>query len=104
MKPMDVLILALATWRLTSLLVSEDGPLEVFAKLRHLCGVRLDEQSCAYGTNWLAKGLCCVFCVSTWTGFVWAALYLWLGQGIVWLALPLALSAGAIVIQSFVNR
>ncbi len=103
MKPMDVLILALATWRLTSLLVNEDGPFEVFAKLRHLCGVRLDEQSCTYGTNWFAKGLACFWCCSSWCGIVWVIAYM-LCKDSVWIALPFALSAGAIAIQSFVDR
>jgi hypothetical protein len=95
---LEFVILALATWRLTSLLVWEDGPFEVFAKLRHRLGVRYNNMNMAYGTNWLAKGVVCPACASVWFGFFWAVLYL-LWQPAWMLALPFALSALAIVIE-----
>lgn len=99
---LDFLVLALATWRLTSLLVWEDGPFEVFARIRHLLGVRYDEQSRPYGKNWFAKGVVCPACASVWFGFIWAGLYYLWGDS-VWIALPLALSAGAIVVERWNN-
>jgi hypothetical protein len=104
MKPLELVILALATWRCASLLVSEEGPFGVFGKLRHRLGVRYDENSIPYGANWLAKGLVCVWCVSVWMAFGWALLYLLFGNYAVWLAVPLALSAAAIVVESVVSR
>lgn len=98
----DLLILVGATWRLTSLLVWEDGPFEVFARLRRLVGVRYNDRSLAYGTNWLAKGVICPACASVWFGVLWAALYYLWGNS-VWLALPLALSAGAMVLERWNN-
>ncbi len=94
----DLAILALATWRLTSLLSNEDGPGEVFAKIRSKLGVRYDQQSKPYGTNLVSQALSCVWCASWWIGLFWTALYL-VWQPSVYLALPLALSAGAIIIE-----
>lgn len=99
---LEFVVLALATWRLTSLLVWEDGPFEVFARLRRRLGVRYDESSVAYGTNWLAKGVVCPACVSVWFGFGWAGLY-FLWEPFWWLALPFALSAGAIVVEYLIE-
>lgn len=57
-----VAIAGLAGWRLASLLVNEDGPGAVFARLRRAVGV--PEQGEATG---LAAMLSCVWCTSVWT-------------------------------------
>ena len=103
MRLLDVVILALAAWRIASLLSSEEGPWDVFSRLRTWAGVRYDAQSEPYGANALARGMLCLWCCSVWAGAVLALAY-WLWPGIVWLALPLALSAGAIVVQNVTNR
>ncbi len=98
MTIIDLLILALATWRATSLLNNEDGPGEVFAKIRSKLGVKYDEHSKAYGTNIVAEAVCCIFCLSVWFGLFWTILYpAW--QLSIYLALPFALSAVAIIIE-----
>lgn len=98
----EIVVLALATWRLTSLLVWEDGPFEIFAKLRYRLGVRYDEQSIAYGTNWFAKGVVCPACASVWFGFLWAIAY-WIYPHTWWVALSFALSTGAIVLEKWIG-
>jgi hypothetical protein len=45
----------LATWRLTHLLASEDGPADVIARLR-----------AALGEGWAGKMLDCFYCLSLW--------------------------------------
>jgi hypothetical protein len=95
---LDFIVLALATWRLTSFLVWEDGPLEVFARTRRLFGVCYDYQNQPYGSNWFAKGVICPACASVWFGAFWAILYFF-WPGCVWLALPFALSAGAVLLE-----
>ena len=59
-----LLILTLATWRIASLLAIEDGPDQIFARLRHWAGVRYDQHNQPYGENELAKGLLCLWCNS----------------------------------------
>jgi len=100
---MELLILILATWRITSLLNREHGPWDVLGRWRHLIGVRVNDVGETYGTNELARGLVCVWCVSVWIGVGWAVLHYFQPQIAFWLALPLALSAGAIVIDNMVN-
>lgn len=62
MTPLDILILSLATWRISHMLVTETGPLEVFTKLRALkMGGLFD----------------CIYCTSIWIGFLVMLLWLW---------------------------
>lgn len=100
---MAIAVLILATWRLSSLLAQEAGPADVFARLRARLGVWYDEAGDPDGATVLAKGIPCVWCNSVWIGVVLAVAY-WLAPDVVfWLALPLALSAGAIVVHEVVG-
>jgi len=95
---MNYLILALAAWRLTSLFVNEDGPFEVFAKLRKILGVAYTPEGEPYGLNWFAKGLACFRCASVWVSFVIVLTYcFW--ESIVIVILPFAISAVAIAVE-----
>ena len=90
----------LASWRLASLLVNEDGPWAVFSRLRYWAGIRkvpvkTGEQTdiLVVGSSSLAQGLTCVWCIS-----VCASVLLSLPLAPVrWLRNVLAISAGAIV-------
>lgn len=70
----EILLSSLAVWRISSLLVREDGPGDVFAKLRTITGVRYDEYSSPYGTNFLSSLLSCVWCTSVWVALIVAIL------------------------------
>lgn len=66
---MQALILKIfTTHRLTNLLYAEDGPFDMFAKLRDFSGVEFDDFSQCEGTNVFSKGLCCFLCTSVWAG------------------------------------
>lgn len=101
MAMIEIATLALATWRLTSLLVYEDGPGKVFDRLRAWAGITYDEQNNATATTSLGEGLKCFWCTSVWCGTFWALLYL--TTDTTWLALPFALSAAAILIDKLVE-
>jgi hypothetical protein len=77
------LILIMATWRISSLLVNEEGPAGGFSRLRSFTG-RFTEL------------LTCIWCCSVWVGLGFTFLYWYLPGVIFWVALPFALSAGAI--------
>lgn len=95
----NILVLTLATFRLASLLANEPGPFDVLGRLRRLAGVRLGDDGTVYGSNELARGLVCVWCNSVWVGLGLAVLY-YLAPGVAfWLALPFALSGGAVLIN-----
>ena len=50
------LVGALATWRLTHLLVEEDGPADVVVRLRR-----------GAGDGWMGQAMDCFYCLSIWT-------------------------------------
>ena len=107
MEVLDIVILMFATWRLSSLLVDpeDDGPWEMFGKLRHLFGVRRDDDTgLFYGNNVAAQVLMCVFCASIWIGIAIAISYTFFPSIVVMASLPFALSAGAIVLERIINN
>jgi hypothetical protein len=99
------LLVTLAVWRLSSLLVNEAGPWSIFYRLRAAAGVKYDE----YGTR-SAKGLAgiliCVWCCSIWVSAIFTAWLIWstggsIFQGVIdWLAF----SAGAVFIEERIRR
>ena len=99
---MNFLIVSLAIWRLTSLLVNEDGPFAIFEKLRHVIGVRWDDNSEQHGTNVIAEGFVCVWCASVWLGGLGALMLS--GSVLEWALNTLALSAVAIIIEEVVGE
>jgi len=96
----DLLVMSLATWRISSLLAEEDGPGEVFERLRQFAGVRYDEEGYAYGLNWLADIWHCMWCISGPVAAAWTVLYLLAPIVAFYTALPFALWATAIIINA----
>lgn len=79
----------LATWRLTHLIVAEDGPWNVVARLRHIAG-----------PGFLGQMMDCFNCCSIWVALPMAP---WLGDD--WparLVAWLALSGGAILLERLI--
>lgn len=84
---LQFLILALAVYRVAHMIAREDGPWDVFARLRSRAGQR----------SWIARGLWCPLCIAFWLGFVAAAWLPWLGWA--WYgAAALALSGVTLVL------
>jgi hypothetical protein len=76
----------LATWRLTHLVVAEDGPWDLVARLRRIAG-----------SGFLGRMMDCFYCLSMWVALPIA---LWLGDD--WIARAVAwpaLSGGAILLE-----
>lgn len=90
-----------ATWRLTSLFVSEAGPWDVFSKLRDFVGVYHDDYSQPQGANEVAKALTCIWCASIWVGGGVALVQGCRLQTVILRAL--AYSTGAIVIDRWLH-
>jgi len=101
MSVIEFLILGLATWRLSSLLVNEEGPWGLLARFRHLLGVRYDELSNVYGTNILARLLTCLWCTSVWIGAFLVVAFLLMPK-VVLLMMPFALSGFAILFEEMI--
>lgn len=96
---MTIIILALATWRLASLLVYEEGPFSAFLELRKLAGVIHDAENKVMGDDgsFLGRLLNCFWCTSIWAALIPAML---LAESYwEWFVFVLAASAGAIMIE-----
>lgn len=103
-----ILILSLATWRLASLLYDEEGPWQVFNRVRGLFGIKHDEDGpVKYPSTLFGDIFQCFWCVSLYTAAIMSA-FVTLYTGLdwqEWVLLWLASSTGAIVIeQRFVRR
>ncbi len=112
-----LVVLALATWRLSSLLVVEDGPFDIFRSLRSLVGAgefsqagmdaerltpqELEEVMMRAGRpeSFLAGLLSCVWCTSVWVAAFLVATTLLVPAITFYVALVFALSAAAIFLQ-----
>lgn len=81
----------LATWRVTHLVVAEDGPWDTVARLRRLAGAGV----------W-GDLMDCFYCVSLWVAlpFAWWLHGDWGARLVLWLAL----SGGAIVIDRALSK
>jgi hypothetical protein len=96
-----VIILSLATWRISSLLTKEAGPFAVFKRARELTGITHDDNGdiVMIPDRFFAQLLSCVWCTSVWVAIGWVILWVILPQACVYVALPFALSAAAIVLE-----
>jgi hypothetical protein len=94
MEWLDFLILIFATWRISLLFVVEAGPLHIFERFRRLFGV-VDHQP----SNQIGELFTCIWCFSIWVAFGLFALSE-LAFGVYrWIAIPLAISSGVILLQ-----
>jgi hypothetical protein len=82
----SLLVATLAVWRLTHLFCSEDGPGDIFVRVRRLAG-----------DGWVGRLLDCFYCLSLWVAapFGCALGHTWLERSVLWLAL----SGAAILLE-----
>ena len=100
------LIAAFAVYRLTLMLNAERGPGDIFERLRVWIGVKVDQYSNPYGTNWLSSGVLCFYCLSVWIAFGVTALALVALLAnrtdiAFWLLFPFALSGVAVFLKKW---
>lgn len=62
LTPWAFLLAVLAAYRISRIIVLEDGPLDVFARVRG----RIDPAQ----KTWVGRGLACVICVSFWVSLI----------------------------------
>lgn len=85
-SPIALVTATLAVWRVTHLLWSEDGPWDLFVRVRRLVG-----------DGFFGRLLDCFYCLSLWValGPGWLLGHTWVERILLWLAL----SAGAILLE-----
>lgn len=98
MTLLDFLLVGLATWRLSSLILYEEGPFAIFERVRTRAGVNRPGEVTS-----LATLFSCMWCMSVWIGGLCSAM---LALGDVGHAFLLILSASsvAIIINRSVSR
>lgn len=104
-KPMNLstfFYLSLAAWRLASLIANEDGPWNMFRRFRQLAEKWCNNYRFCREFN-LHEMVACEWCNSIWIGAGLTVIYLWIGNTILWIAIPLALSTVAITIKYLVQ-
>jgi len=92
------LILALAAWRLASLVANENGPWRMFKRIRQRAEQWCDQYKFCRELG-LSELVTCEWCNSVWIGIGLTLLYLWKGETIFYLSLPFALSTVVIIIK-----
>jgi len=80
------------------------GPGNVLEKLRYWVGVRYGDDFSRYGVNIIAEAFTCMWCLSVWVSMVIAMCFYLFPAATGWLAMPLALSAAAIIVDRIVNK
>lgn len=119
-NPLELLIFGLAVWRLSYMLVEEDGPFEMFNGLRWLVGTRwvfgqpgtLPTKTTWFDLHWFDKphwvqaivktpyGIFdCIYCMSVWVAAAFLLLNHFSPQAAIVIELWLAGSALAIIIK-----
>lgn len=83
-SPLDLLVLILAAWRTAHLLVSEDAPFRLMARVR--------------ARTTLGGLLTCIKCASVWTAALMLVLWFTPLVPLVWVA---AISGGALMLASY---
>ena len=105
MEISSLLIYGLAVWRISSLIVSEDGPFRAFRFLRTLTGIQHDAEGHVYAIpdTLPAKLFSCLWCSSVWVSGGLALLHYFSSAIAFYLALWMALSAIAIITEKWVR-
>lgn len=99
----DLLIAALAVYRLSVMVAYEDGPADVFARLRgRVSAATWDGNPETWGMHWAARGLACPLCVSFWLAWLVALALPW--QGLAWYVLTALALSGVTVLLVEVTR
>jgi hypothetical protein len=94
--------LSLAAWRLASLVANEDGPWQMFKRFRERAGQWCNNYRFCRELG-LYELVTCEWCNSVWIGAILTGLYFWIGESILYVLLPLALSTIVIVIKYVVH-
>lgn len=90
--------IVLAAWRLSNLLANEEGPWHIFKKLRRSAAM-LEKRTPFWKKFHLYEGCNCELCNSIWFGSLLTWLYLAIGDRIVLMVMPLAISTCVILIK-----
>lgn len=98
-----VLVISPACWRISSLVIGEDGPWFIFDRIRQLVGAGDYNNHPLPDRRWYIGIFECVWCCSMWVGIGYALVYFINPSVAMYLSLPFTLSALAILIDNRIN-
>lgn len=100
------LLFGMATWRIASLLVAEDGPFYVFRKFRTRVGILHDGNGIPYQfpDGFFPQLLSCVWCTSIWVGFGWTVFFMIFPDLATKIATMFSFSTTAILLDKYIKR
>lgn len=103
MKLIDVILLGLACWRLSSLFYQEEGPFGMFTKIREKIGIQHDVNGvpCIYPDKFWCKLFSCMWCLSVWFAGMLTVGYIFLPTITIYFALWLSLSTITIMVNEW---
>lgn len=101
---LDLLIVGLACWRMSSMIVDEEGPWHVFLRVRDWVGVDDGYGGVYPDDEWYKKIFECIWCCSVWVGLGFAVSYYISPFFTVLLSFPLAVSAFAILFHQVIGK
>ena len=111
MPILEFLIICLAAWNISSLLVQENGPFDVFKRLRYHAGVDMDPHNALYKRYGIgrfheniAELFMCVWCMSRWVAAILVALYMLFPTVVLILCAILAVSTAVIMIDNWNSK
>lgn len=114
MTPSNLILAILATYRITNLFVNEEGPYNIFGKIRtklQIYNITLEDGTVRSIVNelnrkhymvQLSKLLTCIWCLSPYIAVI--VLLMLSNDTLKYLVYPFAISAGAIVVSRFTNH
>ena len=111
MSILGFLILSLAAWNISSLLVQEEGPLNMFGRLRHFMGVDIGPDGVLYqryGNGRIREftyGLfSCVWCMSRWVAAVLLIAYMLFPTTVMIVGSILAISTVVVAVDNWNSK
>lgn len=104
MTPIELITGILLTWWVAKLISQEHGPMGIFTRLRYAVGVRYDEYSQVFYKNELAHLIGCIRCLSVWVGWVVSFFVHDSSSIVIVLSYGLVFSAGAVVLEEWLNK
>jgi hypothetical protein len=101
MPLIDFIIGIMTVYRLSSLLSYENGPFEIFVRIRRWAGIMHDDEGIPiqWPRTFFGELLSCLWCNSVWMGFFWIVAYCIHRDLTIYSSVLLALSTGAIIIN-----
>lgn len=94
---LDLILIALATIRLTTLMVDEEAPFGIMRRIRNLLGATQTACEGQRETGRITNALCCVDCTSVWAAAIVVALWVY-APALVWV---LAASGATVLVNRY---